>query len=601
MSDKISESSSLLARNYLAHDYNSDEEYSVPILDGVPMNKESSATDGVLSGIPSSLSSNGNITPRTSHTHRRTYSSGLSAVVLLNDTDDSDFLRSAGPTPGPDDDDEEPPPSGNLDYHSKSVHRQAGLWTAVLTSWNVTIGVGILALPRAFAQVGWVTGTLGLVAFSFLCIATFMMLAQAMRETGQYTFGGVMRATSGHAVSLATDIVIFLFLYGVLIVYIQVAAAITVDLLHSWDALPVTSADATVDNRQLFVLLFGLGLFLPLSLFPTLYRLRHVSLVATVAMCYVVVVVIVRLFNAMHDSSTMQDPCLVHAYPDAECAVPWKPRGSSFMTYASAISTFSFSLTTHTALPPILNELERPSPRRVGIVIHSLVWFSFLLYLVTGLAGYFLFGSRQCPLISNAFDTSDRFIQGGQLFVVACVTGGFPVQAFQCILSFRHLLKVDSWLFVRKSAGSYADTSLIPPVDCLCFTRRTLRHMVVSTFLVATSTIIAFFVDDLDFVIDLTGAFGGGFTAFVLPCVAYANLDGARLAGGIGPGAIVEGAVVEDTDYKRLVPGWKRFLGLRGLYVLLGSALTVFLTVVVILDYTHEDNSAGTQSCGVNP
>lgn len=282
----------------------------------------------------------------------------------------------------------------------------------MFTSWNVTIGVGILALPRAFAQVGWVTGTLGLLAFSFLCIATFMMLAQAMRETGQYTFGGVMRATSGHAVSLVTDVVIFLFLYGVLIVYIQVAAAITVDLLISWNALPIADESSVgIDNRQFFVLVFGLGIFLPLSLFPTLYRLRHVSVFATVAMCYVVAMVIVRMFEAMRDSPTMQDPCLVHAYADAECAVPWSPRGSSFMTYASAISTFSFSLTTHTALPPILNELERPSPRRAGIVIHALVWFSFVLYLVTALAGYFLFGSRQCPLISNAFDTSDRFIQ----------------------------------------------------------------------------------------------------------------------------------------------------------------------------------------------
>ena len=70
--------------------------------------------------------------------------------------------------------------------------------------------------------------------------------------------------------------------------------------LHSTgDRLPYDDDGRYFDNRRLFVLVFGFGVFLPLSMLPSLNALRHVSLAATVAMCYVVIVVLARLFLAV--------------------------------------------------------------------------------------------------------------------------------------------------------------------------------------------------------------------------------------------------------------------------------------------------------------
>ena len=52
---------------------------------------------------------------------------------------------------------------------------------------------------------------------------------------------------------------------------------------------------------------------------------------------------------------------------------------------------------------------------------------------------------------------------------------------------------------------------------------RYLRQATTSAFLVITSTVIAFLVEDLNAVIDLAGAFGGGATAFILPVLAYTS------------------------------------------------------------------------------
>eukprot|EP00038_Savillea_parva_P010771 m.192665 g.192665 ORF g.192665 m.192665 type:complete len:512 (-) comp18715_c0_seq1:58-1593(-) len=448
-------------------------------------------------------------------------------------------------------------------------NRKASLWTAIFHTWNATIGVGILALPRAFALVGWATGSASLLAFSLLCLTTFAMLAAAMRSTNEFTYGGVMLATVGPVVAEATDCIIFLFLFGVLVVYAQTVAAIVVDLLAAWNALPLGRTVGTwLDDRRLFVLVIGLGAFWPLSLFPKLYFLKYVSLFSTMAITYVVVVVIVRLFEEV-DSNAPDAPCVLPGLNlDGTCAEAVR-RDATFTDYASAISAFSFALTTHTSLPPIVSELDRPTSKRIKILINALVWFSFTLYLITGIAGYLLFGSRQCPLVSNAFSRDDRLMQAGQLAVVLSVTGGHPVQTFQARVSFDRLFRVERWLFPHD--GGLKDDS----VCCGLLTRDTARSMLSATVIVWSSVAIAFFVGDIDAVIDLTGAVGGGVTAFVLPCLAYAR---------IGP----EGSSTV----------------LRWVYVAFGFALVLFLTGVVIYGiatFEVADEDIGTQTCGRNP
>eukprot|EP00035_Acanthoeca_spectabilis_P035908 m.36780 g.36780 ORF g.36780 m.36780 type:complete len:499 (+) comp7613_c0_seq1:184-1680(+) len=444
--------------------------------------------------------------------------------------------------------------------------RKASLWTAIFHSWNATIGVGLLALPRAFAGVGWVTATIALVIFSVLCLATFAMLATAMRACNEFTFGGLMRATAGPWTAEATDVIIFLFLYGVQVVYTQVVAAIMVDMLGDWNTLPVNDDD-WFDNRRFFVVAFGFGLFWPLCLFPKLHFLKHVSLLSTVAMVYVVVVLVYRMFGELH-TSVPDSPCVLPGLNltvnGATCAEP-VVADASFMDYASALSTFSFALTTHTSIPPIVSELDRPTHGRVNKLIHALVWFSFALYLIAGVCGYLLFGSRQCPLVTNAFSEDDRLMQAGQMAVVLSVTGGYPIQTFQARVSFDRMIRIDRWLLPDRTDNGGVCFDL--------FSRDTARKMLSSTLLVWTSVGIAFFVSDLDAVIDLTGAVGGGATAFILPCVAY--------------------VYCAPQDARTL----------RWVWVVLGTALVIFLTAVTCYSIalteldTEEVNE---QTCGRN-
>ena len=171
------------------------------------------------------------------------------------------------------------------------------------------------------------------------------------------------------------------------------------------------------------------------------------------AMAYVVVLVLLRLTQAIDRG----DMCVVRGLANATCAVPFKDGYSAgtdevsvntFADYASAFSTFSFALTTHTALPPILQEMRSPTNKRSSIVILAMCWLPFTLYMLVGMGGYLQFGSRQCPVITNAY-VDDRAMQIAQIFVIVCVTGGHPIQTFQARISLDALLSLHTWLFTK--------------------------------------------------------------------------------------------------------------------------------------------------------
>lgn len=101
--------------------------------------------------------------------------------------------------------------------------------------------------------------------------------------------------------------------------------------------------------------------------------------------------------------------------------------------------------------------------------------------------------------------------------------------------------------------------------------------MITSGALVITTTIIAFFVKDLDAVIDLAGAFGGGTTAFVLPPLAYMHC-------------------MDKNDSKTTFQKMKSW---RGALVVFGSLLTLFLTVVTAYNFAAANDDIGEVTCGL--
>ena len=104
------------------------------------------------------------------------------------------------------------------------------------------------------------------------------------------------------------------------------------------------------------------------------------------------------------------------------------------------------------------------------------------------------------------------------------------------------------------------------------------RHWATSSLLVLSTCLVAFLVDDLSAVIDLSGALGGGTTGLVLPCLAWQNC----------------GLRTQERSWRALIT-WK------GLLTILASLLTVFLTTITAYSWVvPEDRPPSVGECGVN-
>ena len=88
---------------------------------------------------------------------------------------------------------------------------------------------------------------------------------------------------------------------------------------------------------------------------------------------------------------------------------------------------------------------------------------------------------------------------------------------------------------------------------------------------------VAFFVEDLNAVIDLAGAFGGGTTAFVLPPLAYMHC-------------------MDKSESKTTFAKMKSW---RGVFVVFGVCLTLFLTVVTAYNFSSSNGDIGEVACGL--
>ena len=142
----------------------------------------------------------------------------------------------------------------------------------------------------------------------------------------------------------------------------------------------------------------------------------------------------------------------------------------------------------------------------------------------------------------------------------------------QARISLQRLLVVEGWLFRESPPGSGRARGLprwAAPAHA--------RQAALAGTLVLCVTAVAFLVEDLNAVIDLSGALGGGCTAFILPPIAWAvairpRADGAKLS----------------------------LATVNGLPALAGTVLTLFLTGVTIYSFSADNGDLDATACGIN-
>lgn len=418
----------------------------------------------------------------------------------------------------------------------KSESRSSSLGGSIFNMINAVVGVGILALPAAMAKAGWLLGLIMLLGVTCYVVLTMLLLERSLSLARRKSYSGVVGQGLGQSAAKCTDALIVIVNLGTALAYLLILSSSSVDLWQEWipvlmgRAIALRPAEFMLDDRQVAVCFFAIFVLFPLSSLPRLppppplaglQYLRHVSIMALCAIVYMILVVVIRALQRYSDTGVFN--C-------ASCP-PVRPYLLSTEIFAS-LSTFSFAFTVHTVLPPIHEEMARPTGRRGTILVTVTCLTVSLFYGTTMLFGYLQFGPAVCANMTETFG-GDKLMALGRLGIVISVIAGFPMMMSPLRQSVHQLL--------------------FPSVLAMSCARRLSITVAIMLFTMCVCLV----VDDLGSVIEMTGAIGSSCLAYVLPGLTYANLKYADQ------------------------PKWKRFCSIAGLSAILGVMITTANVLVV--------------------
>ncbi|KAJ1983673.1 hypothetical protein H4R34_001144 [Dimargaris verticillata] len=303
----------------------------------------------------------------------------------------------------------------------------ATVLSSVTNLCNTILGSGILAMPTAMASVGLLLGS-GIILFSGLAAALgLFLLSYATRyvEGRNASFFTVSQLTYPNA-SLYFDLAIAVKCFGVSISYLIIFGEVMPQVMSAlysaqtqnvishqeMEALPFYMHVLT-DRR--FWITLSMTVVAPLSFLRKLDSLRYTSMVALLAIVYLVVIVVVNFF----------DPDRIPPSPDHVSLIKFSPH------FFTNLPIFVFAFTCHQNIFTVCNELRDNSPPKVNKTIHIAISTAISAYLTVGILGYLTFGDDVLPNVILMYK-SGPMVTFGQLAIGVLMILSYPLQCHPC-------------------------------------------------------------------------------------------------------------------------------------------------------------------------
>jgi len=357
--------------------------------------------------------------------------------------------------------------------------------SSVFNFSNTAIGVGILAIPYAVAQIGYVLSLIMLV--SCAVIAAFsshiqMLTATVLRPTSSYKTAceatvPVLRYFADFAVMVA--------LYGGVCAYLIAIGQLLPDIVLYFN----TNLPAPMYNHRVWITIYLVLFILPCVYCRKLTSLRYVSLFAMFCFLYLLVVVVLfatGVFDAGHTPKGK-----MRAFPeDAESFF----RALPIFLYAYELQANSFG---------IVNELKNCSKSKINKIISYSMTFVLALYIVMGYGAYSTYGTNLADNLLLVYPTDNVAVLIARIALSFAVTFSYPVIFHPCTHD------IASLFFGKPNADALSKTQFVALV----------------TVMWLISFIVAMVTTDLGLTVAISGCIGSTAIIFILPGLFYLLMD----------------------------------------------------------------------------
>ncbi|OCF33462.1 solute carrier family 38 (sodium-coupled neutral amino acid transporter), member 11 [Kwoniella heveanensis CBS 569] len=355
------------------------------------------------------------------------------------------------------------------------------LMDAVTNMANSIIGAGIIGLPYAVAQAGFVTGIFLLIAIAIMSDWTIRLVILTSKLSGRDSYTETVHHCFGNAGAAAVAFFQFSFAFGgTAAFHVIIGDTIPRVISYIFPSLVEHAVLRLLVDRRVVILLCTLFVSFPLSLHRDMVKLSKSSSFALVSMGIIVFSVLFR--------SVAVDPSL---------------RGSSLETFSlirpgvfQAIGVISFAYACHHNTNYIYKSIQMPTLDRFNTVTHISTGVSLVACLLVAVTGYVVFTDKTQGNILNNFSSDDWLINIARFCFGANMSTTIPLEVYVC----REV--VEEYFFKSRPFNQQ-------------------RHVIITSLTIFSTMAIALITCDLGVVLELSGGLSASALAFIFPAGAY--------------------------------------------------------------------------------
>ncbi|KAI2604827.1 transmembrane amino acid transporter protein-domain-containing protein [Hypoxylon fragiforme] len=390
---------------------------------------------------------------------------------------------------------------------------QATMVSSVINLLNTIIGAGTLAMPSAMSHFGMTIGVIVILWSGFTSSFGLYLQSRCARylDRGSSSFFALSQMTYPNA-AVIFDAAIAIKCFGVAVSYMIIIGDLMPGVVEGFDSR--VSDIPYLTDRNFWITVFML-VIIPLSFLRRLDSLKYTSIIALVAIGYLIVLVV---YHFAADTLAPRDKIRF---------VAW---GGPVEALAS-LPVVIFAYTCHQNMFSILNEIKYNSPASIMGVISTSIGSAAGIYVLVAITGYLTFGNDVIGNIVSMYPASIASTIA-KAAIVVLVTFSIPLQVHPCRASVDAVLKwrpADVSRQVRTTSPGgrplLASTSQARSDHGPGAPMSDVRFAILTTIILILGYIVALTVVSLERVLAYVGSTGSTSISFILPGLFYYKIS----------------------------------------------------------------------------
>ncbi|KAH7094204.1 amino acid transporter [Auriculariales sp. MPI-PUGE-AT-0066] len=369
---------------------------------------------------------------------------------------------------------------------SRRMDSGGGMLDSVANMANSILGAGIIGLPYALNQAGFVAGIILLVVLCGVTDWTIRLIVINAKLSGRISYLDVMDRCFGPSGRAAVSFFQFAFAFGGMCAFGIIIGDTIPHVIRSVfpgiQSIPVVSL---LGNRQFVIALCTIGVSYPLSLYRDIAKLSRASGLALVGM---VIIVGCVMFEDVRVAPELKGPP-----EDANSII--RPG------ILPAIGVISFAFVCHHNSLLIYGSMRTPTLDRFTKVTHISTVLSLVACLALAISGFRVFTSKTQGNILNNFAGDDAIINVARFCFGLNMFTTLPLELFVC----REVL--EQYFFSHESFNQQ-------------------RHVLFTTALLFAAMFISLITCDLGVTLEIVGGVAASALAFIFPAACHLKLLG---------------------------------------------------------------------------